>query len=384
MKARCWGFLVCIAICSACARGELGSECGKPTAAADGWQIASPDEEGVDVSRLCALNEMLAQSASGNVHAVVVARRGKLIYEIYRAGDDERWGSKLGSVNYTAEMPHDVRSISKSVVSLLFGIALDRHLIASVDDPVFDYFPDYADLRTTEKDRIQLKHLLTMTSGLEWDEERSYRDPKNSEIMMIRSSDPYRFVLSQAVEDEPGKVWNYSGGSTQLLAGVVERKTGQPLAEFANEALFAPLGITKFEWIKMPANGEAAAASGLRLRPRDMAKMGELVLEKGVWNGHRVVSEAWIEESTKGRIHVRGPNRYGYQWWSREPTPGDDDKRNVSWVAGWGLGRQRIFVVPDYDLVVAITAGLYDSNSQDAAVLGILNLYVFPAIQDLN
>jgi len=389
-------WLVGVAVCGAWlqfsmpAWSEGGTECGKPTAEADGWQIATPDEMGVDASRLCSLNEWLARSTMVNVHAVLVARRGKLLYEAYFTGSDERWGSNLGEIAHTAEMPHDVRSISKSVVSLLFGIALDRHLVASIDDPVVDYFPDYADLRTTEKDRIQLQHLLTMTSGIEWDEERSYRDPKNSEIMMIRSSDPYRFVLSQAVKSEPGKVWNYSGGSTQLLAGVLERKTGQPLAEFASEALFAPLGITEFEWVKMPANGEADAAGGLRLRPRDMAKLGELVLENGVWNGLRIVSEEWIKESTKARVDAGDTNRYGYQWWSGESNFGRsgeskfglNDAHNTSWVAGWGLGGQRIYVVRDYDLVVVITAGLYDSRSQDGSVLDILNNYVLPAIRE--
>lgn len=396
MRTRCLRWLVGVAVCGAWlqfsmpAWSEGGTECGKPTAEADGWQIATPNEMGVDAARLCSLNEWLARSTMVNVHAVLVARRGKLLYEAYFTGRDERWGSNLGEIAHTAEMPHDVRSISKSVVSLLFGIALDRHLVASIDDPVVDYFPDYADLRTTEKDRIQLQHLLTMTSGIEWDEERSYRDPKNSEIMMIRSSDPYRFVLSQAVKSEPGKVWNYSGGSTQLLAGVLERKTGQPLAEFASEALFAPLGITEFEWVKMPANGEAAAASGLRLRPRDMAKLGELVLENGVWNGHRIVSEEWIKESTKARVDAWDTNRYGYQWWSGESNFGRsgeskfglNDSRNTSWVAGRGLGGQRIYVVRDYDLVVVITAGLYDSGSQDVSVRDILNNYVLPAIRE--
>ena len=386
MIRRCLRSLVGVVVCSVWlqfsmpAWSDAGSECGKPTAAADGWQIATPDEMGVDAAQLCSLNELLARSTMLNVHAVVVARHGKLIYEAYFTGQDERWGDKLGSVAHTAEMPHDVRSISKSVVSLLFGIALDRHLVGSLSDPVVDYFPDYSDLRTTDKDQIQLQHLLTMTSGIAWDEERSYRDPKNSEIMMILSSDPYRFVLSQPVKSEPGKVWNYSGGNTQLLAGVLESKTGRPLAEFASEALFVPLGITQFEWVKMPANGEAAAASGLRLRPRDMAKLGELVLENGVWNGHRIVSEGWIKESTTARVEAWGTNRYGYQWWAGESRFGN--AREASWVAGWGLGGQRIYVVRDYDLVVAIAAGLYDSEAQDPSVRHILNAYVLPAIRE--
>jgi len=238
-------------------------------------------------------------------------------------------------------MQHDVRSISKSVVSLLFGIALDRKLIASVDDPVFRYFPDYAALRTPEKDNIHLRHLLTMTSGLAWDERRAYSDPENSERKLIRSIEPYRFVLEQSVWRKPGEEWNYNGGGTQLLAGVLQRTTGKSLADFAKEALFEPLGITQFEWLNMPASGEVAAASGLRLRPRDLAKIGQLVLNNGTWNGRRIISEAWIRESTQGRIaHFDAVDslRYGYQWWGDEEKVGD---RQISWIAAQGLGGQR-------------------------------------------
>ena len=351
---------------SAPAWSKTETVCGAPLAADDGWQTASTDQVGFDAALLCSLSEMLDESPRRNVHSIVVARSGKLVYEIYRTGYDQKWGTPLGTVSYTADMPHDVMSISKSVVSLLFGIALDRGLIASVDDPVHIYFPDYAVLRTPEKDRILLRHLLTMKSGLEWHENRSYDDPRNSEIMMIGSPDPYRFILEQPVRAEAGKVWNYSGGNTQLLAGVLQRKTGKSLAEFANEALFQPLGITKFEWTKMPANGEAAAAGGLHLRPRDMAKIGELVLRKGMWNGHRVVSERWIEQSTRARTDEPGP-LYGYQWWIMNEAVGE---RATSWIVGIGNGGQRIYISPAYDVVVVITAGLYADafHEQDWAI----------------
>jgi CubicO group peptidase (beta-lactamase class C family) len=363
---------------SAPAWSKTETVCGAPIAADDGWLTASTDQAGVDAALLCSLNEMLDESPPVNVHSIVVARSGRLVYEVYRTGYDQNWGTRLGTVSYTADMPHDVRSISKSIVSLLFGIALDRGLIASVDDPVHVYFPDYAVLRTPEKDRILVRHLLTMTAGLEWNEDRSYLDPKNSEIMMTGSPDPYRFILEQPVRAEAGKVWNYSGGSTQLLAGVLQRKTGKSLTEFANKALFEPLGITKFEWTKMPANGEAAAASGLRLRPRDMAKIGQLVLNKGSWNGRRIVSEQWINDSTQPLYATWTGMHYGYQWWSGKSQV---DGKTYSWIAARGLGGQRIFIVPRYNLVVAITAGLYNDDRQDAVALRVLEKYVLVAVE---
>lgn len=375
--------LVVAAICCAglqfipSARSEAAGSCGAPVEVDGGWQAATPRQAGLDAARLCALDEKLDATPEMNVHAVVVIRGGKLVYETYRAGEDQRWGTKLGVVPHTAQTLHDVRSISKSVVSLLFGIALDRQLIAGVDDHIFDYFPDHAALSTAEKDRIRLRHLLSMTSGLAWDERRPYTDPANSEIMMIRSPEPYRFVLERRIWNAPGEAWNYSGGSTQLLAGVLQAATGRPLADFAREALFDPLGITDFEWVTMPASGEAAAASGLRLRPRDMAKIGQLVLDRGVWNGRRIISEAWLEESTGARAEGWFPYRYGYQWWVGESKIGE---RTVAWIAGWGLGGQRIYIVPADELVVVITAGLYASDSQGPVMLDILNNHVLAAI----
>jgi CubicO group peptidase (beta-lactamase class C family) len=356
--------------------------CGAPPAATAEWPTSSPADAGLDAALLCSIDETLDKSPEMNVHAVVVVRHGALVYETYRSGEDNSWGKELGTVSYTAKMPHDLRSISKSVVSLLIGIAVDRKLIAGVDEPVFSFFPDFAALRTPQKERIRLRDLLTMRSGLAWDERLSYDDPRNSERKMIRSVNPYRYVLEQPAQDDPGAKWNYSGGDTQLLGGVLQRTTGKFLAEFAKEALLEPLGISEFEWLKMPANGEMAADSGLRLRPRDMAKIGKLVLDKGMWNGRRVVSQAWIDQST--RTHVANIDDtfdsigYGYQWWTDHEKLGD---REISWISAQGLGGQRIYIIPSFDLVVVITAGLYNDKSQGEASFNILDKFVLAAIR---
>jgi CubicO group peptidase (beta-lactamase class C family) len=348
--------------------GVAAPPCGVPIDADAGWTIATQDAAGFDAERLCALDRKLDDQAL-NVHGVVVARGGKLVYEAYRAGADYKLMTDLGVVTYSAAMQHDVKSVTKSVVSLLFGIALERKLIPGIDAPVLSFFPDYADLRTPEKDRILLSHVLTMSSGLEWDEDLPYTDPKNAAIRMVYAPDPYRFVLEQKVVAEPGKVWAYNSGGTQLLAGVLQKATGKPIADFARDALFAPLGIGEFEWMPLPG-GEAAAGWGLRLRPRDMAKIAQLVLNKGAWDGRQIVSAAWIAESTKPRQVGWGGHGYGYQWWGGQ-SPADG--KGAAWIAGWGLGGQRIFIVPDHDLVVAITAGLYQSDQQDDVTQGILD-----------
>jgi CubicO group peptidase (beta-lactamase class C family) len=350
--------------------------CGVPAARDDGWAVARPEDEGLDPGLLCGLAQRLQAPERPNLHAVLVVRHGRLVFEHYAAGEDESWGRPLGRVEHGPDDLHDQRSVSKSVTALLAGIAIGRGLIAGVDEPVTGFFPEYADLRTPERDRILLRHLLAMSTGLEWDEERHpYGDPLNSETGMSRSAEPYRFALEQPVVAPPGTRYKYSGGATALLAKIVAKAAGEPLEEFARTALFEPLGITAFEWRRL-RNGDVAAASGLRLRPRDMAKIGQLVLQGGAWNGRQVVPATWIREMTTPKVTGQGAFLYGYQWWlGRSFVAG----RELSWAAAVGLGGQRIFVVPDLDLVAVVTAGLYRDRTQMGETLGVLNHAVLPA-----
>lgn len=350
-------------------RAQPVAVCGAPAAGTDAWQIASPESAAVDGKRLCALIDWLDQLKEANVHGVVVIRRGTLLFEHYRKGSDERWGTRLGEVTFTPDVKHDQRSISKSVTSLLVGIALDRKLIASIDEPVYRFFPEYAEQRTPEKDSITLRHLLTMSSGIAWDETIPYTNPANSEIRMIFAPDPYRFVLEQPLATPPGEVYNYSGGSTALLGRIVQKVSGQPLEAFARTALFEPLGITDFEWVRMPS-GDAAAASGVRLRPRDMAKLGQLVLQQGRWGDRQIVSAAWLQDSFAAHVGGSQLYFYGYQWWLGRSLV---DRKEIQWAAGFGLGGQRIFIVPGLDLVVVVTGGMYASPMQGWVPLAILS-----------
>lgn len=354
--------------------------CGVPFAAIDDWQAASFEEAGIDGSILCSLNSKLDARPEMKVHAVVVARRGKLVFETYRRGDDENSAIKLGAVTRGAQTLHDVFSVSKSVVSLLVGVALDRRLIKGVHESVFSFFPEYSDIETPEKDRIELHHLLTMSAGLAADEELSYSNPLNTGRQMEASATPYRHVLERRVAHAPGEVWNYDGGCTMLLAAVLQKVTGKSLVDFAKEALFDPLGITDFSWAKMDASGEAAAASGLRLRPRDLAKIGQLLLNDGGWNGRQIISKDWIAASVRPRLDPRwSAMRYGYQWWVGSSNIG---KGTFDWIVALGLGGQRLFVIPEFDLIVVINAGLYEDDLQHWFTLRILENFVLAALQD--
>lgn len=358
--------------------------CAVPMPRDDGWPVATPARAGMDPQRLCALMAHVSTATKENVHAVIVARHGSLVFEHYAAGPDERWGTPVGRVEFGPTVKHDVRSVSKSITSLLVGIAIDRGLLRGVDEPVVGFFPEYADLRTPEKERIRLRHLLTMSSGLAWDETAPYIDSAtgapnaaNSITSMESAPDRHRYVLEQPVVAPPGQIYNYSGGATELLAAVLRKATGQSLEEFARVALFEPLGISDVEWNGYP-NGDPSASSGLRLRPRDVAKLGQLLLARGAWQGRRIVSASWLDESTSSHIKGRPPFLYGYQWWlGRSSIEG----REIQWAAGSGYGGQRLIVVPALDLVVVMTAGLYQSPLQGRVPRVILDEHVLPAVR---
>jgi CubicO group peptidase (beta-lactamase class C family) len=204
---------------------------------------------------------------------------------------------------FASEVKHDERSITKSITALVLGIAIDRGWIKNLDQPVMSFFPQYADLRT-DRDRITLADLLTMSSGLEWHEFGvPYTSKSNSEIAMDMSADPYKYALEQKVVAPPGQVWNYSSGSAELIAAVLKKATGKPLDQLAREVLFEPLGITDVEWYKY-AQGNVSAAAGLRLRPRDLAKIGQLMLQQGTSNGKQIVPASWIRSATSP--HMQG------------------------------------------------------------------------------
>jgi CubicO group peptidase (beta-lactamase class C family) len=227
------------------------------------------------------------------------------------------------------------------------------------------------------KARITLRHLLMMSSGLQWDENLPYTDENNSEIAMLRSGDRWRFALQPRLLVAPGSEWNYSGGCTELLGAVLRKASGKPIEEFAREALFSPLGISDFGWARYPDN-IPVAASGLQFRPRDLGKIGQLVLQRGQWDGKPVVSQQWIDEATAPQI---GPGDriyfYGYQWWLGRSLL---DRREIPWIMAMGLGGQRMFVVPTLDLVCVVTAGHYTDAMQNWLPLLLLNRDVLPAL----
>lgn len=356
-----------------------------PAARDDGWKTANAESLGVDPGRLSALTASLRAWPELGVHAILIERGERLIYEEYFDGFDQRWGEPLGRVSMTHESLHDLRSITKSVVSALVGIALAAGAIETLDEPVIKWFPEYADLNTADRRRVTLAHVLGMTSGLAWNEEIPYTDPRNDEIRMTRDPEPLRYALSRPFAHEPGREFTYNGGSTQVLAAVVSRATKTPLRDYARNALFGPLGITRFEWLGDLA-GMPSAASGLRLRGRDLAKVGSLYLHGGRWNGKQVIPEDWVERSTRRHFRFRprtgsdagGEFGYSYFWWYNcYPTAAGVIEAR----AAVGNGQQRIYVLPGLDMVVTILAGRYNDPAASTLATRLLRDHIIPAVK---
>lgn len=325
---------------------------------------AAPAAEAPPNASVSAFGQIEARVRAGefsNVHGVLVVRRGQTLTEFYRDGEDQRRGSPPALVQFGPEVLHDVRSITKSVVSLLFGIAQGAGQIGGVERSVLSYFPEYSDLATSDRKRIRLGDMLSMTSGLKWsDENVPYTDPSNTGAAMDRAADPVRYVLSQPIESPPGKRYRYSGGDVTVIAEVIRRATGTPIDVYAQRELFEPLGIRDYEWPK-DARGVPIPDSGLRLRPRDMAKLGALIIQRGRWQGRQVVPEAWIEAATRAHADTTGAGecgvQYGYYFFVGTRCEGAS---RLGWVAALGNGGQRILALPSEQLVIVLTAGLYD------------------------
>lgn len=310
------------------------------------------------------------------LHGAIIDFKDKRLAEVYFPGSDERWGDPLGERRHSAETLHDLRSVTKSVVGLLYGIALADGKVPDPDAPLYKLFPQYADLAGEPgRERILVAHVLSMQMGLEWNEDLPYSDPRNSEIAMERASDRYRYVLEQAIVEPPGQSWRYSGGAAALIGKLIADGTGLDLDAYAREKLFEPLGIESHEWIK-GADGEASAASGLRLTLPDLMKIGRLVAQDGVYDGKRIVSSDWLARSFEPQVKISDQIRYGYLWYLAGP------ENHVVAIAV-GNGGQRLTVEPDPGLVVASFAGRYNDPESWRTSIKVLFEFAVPEVRRL-
>jgi CubicO group peptidase (beta-lactamase class C family) len=346
------------------APGEAGG--GWPSAA---WPESSPAAEGMNAEVLQRLDAEFASGKHGYIDGMLVIRNGRVVYEkLYKQDYDAAFKAQedqhRGPYNYydpdwhpyyRRGALHTMQSVSKSVTAMLIGIAIGDGKISGPDAKVAAYFDDYAAAdRDPRRAAMTLRDLLTMTSGIRWDEDTyGYTDSRNSCAAMEASHNWTGYVLGLPMAAEPGNAYVYNSGVTMLLDHILYRATGQHALAFAEKRLFAPLGIREYYWKQTPA-GETDAEGGLYLRARDLAKLGYLYARDGMWDGRRILPEGFVEAATQPRV-VPGPDaggwRYGYQWWL---VPYEGGTQPYAWAAS-GYGGQQLLVVPEYDLIAVFT-----------------------------
>ena len=307
----------------------------------EGWRTSTPEEQDMDSTKLDQMMEYIENMDKGGlpINSVLVVRHGHIVLEEYPQPD------------YDQDTAEDIRSTTKSFASALIGIAIEEGFIEGIEQKMVDLFPD----RTIEnldsrKESITLEHMLTMTAGLEWNEWRyPYTDPRNDYLKALYSADPVQYVLDLPMMEEPGVRWNYNGGTSDLLSALITEATGYDTLSFAQEFLFGPLGISEVSW-SQDRHGMYYAGFGLHLTARDMAKFGYLYLNNGMWDGEQIVPADFVAEAVKTQSFFSESSGYGYQSWWTYP------QRGVYYAAG--IYGQRIYVVPDLDMVVVFTASM--------------------------
>jgi CubicO group peptidase (beta-lactamase class C family) len=345
-------------------RWERGpGDCADAPPAAD-WPVVTPAEVGLDAAALESVAARIARGELENVHALLVVRDGKLAFERYFAGEDALWAQPPKPVDFDRDTLHDVRSVSKSVVGALVGIAHGEGAIPDLDAPIASFFPEQARGHEADLAGRTLRHALTMSAGLAWDElTHPYYDPRNDEHGLWLASDPLAYGLSRRPVAPPGARFAYNGSLPVVLAQVVERTTGTPFDRYAVERLWCPLGVSRAEWVRHPS-GVVVSASGLRLVPRDMARFGQMMLDGGRFAGRQIVPADYARASLQAHVSLQGgfggATGYGHLWWiGRFPVAS-------------GNGGQRIVLDAETRTLIVTTAGLYDSPSQGEVPVQVL------------
>jgi len=345
-----------------------------------GWRASTPEAQGMDGAVLEAFHREFAEGKHGYVDGMLVIRHGHIVLEkgyLHEQDYDRLFEGKGAPGIYNYYDPdwhpfykrgdlHTLQSVSKSVTSALIGIAVRQGEIPGVDVPVLPYFTELKlPASDPRREKMTLRHLLTMTAGIRWDESSiPYTDAANSCALMEASEDWIQFVLDQPMAEEPGAVWVYNSGVTELLSYILKKATGKEADDYAAEHLFAPLGIESYFWKRTP-KGLADTEGGLYLTQKDLAKIGYLYLKDGLWEGRRILPEGWVKATTAPSADPRlsGALRYGYQWWL---LPIKDRASRYAYAA-LGYGGQRLIVVPELDLIAVFSGwNIYETPALDA------------------
>ena len=328
---------------NASAATDLGRmACYSPTSQYDGHALSRQEAQGFNEGALCALLKEI-DNGTDNSQSVLVLRHGQLVAELYRPGLETTIHSLWRTeTKFGPAVRHDMRSIRKSVVSLLYGILLAKGKIPALTTPVVTLYPEYPELDTPPRRAIRIEHLLSMSAGLDWDEPTpNHRSKRGDQFPLFWSWSAYNLVFNRDVVAQPGTRLVYSGGDPTILADIIVRATKMTLRDLVQAELFQPLGITDWEWLAN-LHGEPVAFGGLRLRPRDLMKIGAIMLSDGSWRGQQVVTKSWITQSASPQVDT-GAGGYRYQWWTSKLTW---NGKALSVATALGNGGQTLVLVP--------------------------------------
>ena len=333
----------------------------------------SPNETPAAAPHLATMEQAVHHGDFPKLGSVVILRGGKLVYEAYFDGD--------------ASTLRDTRSATKTITGMLVGLAIQQGKLPGVQARILPFFPGLVPQNPDpRKDAITIEDLMTMSSPLECDDWNDFS--RGNEERMYPIEDWARFFLDLPIAGhttlpgEPptpkyGRHFSYCTAGAFTLSPILQRATGEPVAGFAQKNLFTPLGIEHVAWVVSPL-GFAQTGGGLRLSSRDLARLGQLYLDKGVWQGHRLLTAEWVKQSTQPHAQIDDTTDYGYFWWLKSFQSKGGKAHPAFWMNG--NGGNKVLVFPDLDAVVVITSTNYNTRGMHELTQKLLEDYILPAI----
>ena len=312
-------------------------------------EVASLTDVGLDLSLVGLMDEMKSDKFL-HLHSIIITKNRKLVFEEYFHG-------------YHRDYLHDLRSAFKPLTGLAIGKAMMKNSDLKLETPILDYYPQYQ-IKDLQKKKITVYHALTMSSGLQ---------NENEDKMQREYSDWIKYKLEHPMEHEPGDKYVYSDGAINLLSGVLQTATNQYLPSFLQRELLLPMGIETFQMLTSPA-GRGYLAGHFYLRPIDFTKFGLLMLNQGKWDGQQLISKSWIKESTLPKVD----QHHGYFWTLHEREVGGKKMKSIE---AWGNGGQFLIIIPQIDMTITFTGGNYNLYPEMEKGFKLLEQYILPAVK---
>lgn len=351
------GAAVDIAVAGGAGGTETAYVYSPPEQLDDGWNVSTLEAEDIDTKTIELLTDRIQNNKYKHIYSMAIVKNGFLVHEAYFNGRDRDARLKI-------------HSITKSITSLLIGIAIESGKIDGLDETAMTYLPGY--VKYVDDPRIKtinLEHILTLKTGWKWDEQSAiYDDPSNSHYWMEESEDWLQYVIEKPIENEPGERFVYNTGAVHLLSGVIKNATGMHADRYAEKVLFEPLGITEYKWIKdvngYPCTG--GSNGGLCLNARDLAKIGLMVMHGGRWKETQVVPKEWLDEAVRGRFPTGNTQDFGYLWWSGSMKI---KGKKLDYIQASGYGGQLLQLIPELDLIIVFQSWSRDESADILAPL---------------